>query len=78
MADRFDLEHHILECWRVVDDLALLHKAMEQQSFSEKDGLETLSGIKNLYNLKFSHLFNVFCEERNVDNYSQNDDHFGI
>ena len=59
MADRFDLEQQILECWKVTDDIKLF---ATQDSSDEK-----WQALKTYYDAKFEQLwatFETMCAER--------------
>lgn len=71
----FDLEQEIMQCWNVVDDIDLItshfvdHPDWSEEHFSAKacDAMmNKYFGIKELYSLKFQHLFETFedvCRE---------------
>ena len=52
MADRFDLEHHILECWKITDDIQL----MESQGANTAD----MTSLACVYEFKFKKLWEIF------------------
>lgn len=56
MANRFDLEQHILNCWNVVDDL---------KQFG--DNSEVIQAMEKLYQAKFEKLFECFEEVVRAD-----------
>ena len=60
MADQFELEQAIMNCWQVVDDLKTFTSRYD--NLSHDDQLNILIGIKNLYQLKFEDLFDTFSE----------------
>ena len=62
MADRFDLEQHIMKCWNVTDDIDLLNKNVLEKDISKDDISNFLLGLKTIYNAKFDDLFDTFGE----------------
>lgn len=63
MADRFDLEQQILECWRVTDDISLFVK--------QQASAEDLNALSTYYEQKFNQLWNTFetmCHEGQFNN----------
>jgi hypothetical protein len=52
MPDRFDLEHHILECWKITDDIPL----MESQGANTAD----MTSLACVYEFKFKKLWEIF------------------
>ena len=52
MADRFDLEHNILSCWGITDDITQL----EEQGASAAD----MVSLACVYEYKFKKLWAVF------------------
>jgi hypothetical protein len=60
MKDRFDLEQEIMDCWHMVDDIKAV--SLNLDSLTEDQLANILLGIKDLYQLKFEHLFNTFSE----------------
>ena len=52
MADRFDLEHNILNCWGITDDITQL----EEQGASAAD----MVSLACVYEYKFKKLWAVF------------------
>lgn len=58
MADRFDLEQSILQCWNVTDDIQLLLDSWDEL---DEDGKQNyLIGLQQMYQLKFQKCFNIF------------------
>ena len=58
---RIELEEHIMDCWRVVDDIKTVytvHQDIGELSVDEMSII--LMGIEKLYCLKFQLLFEVF------------------
>ena len=63
MADRFDFEQQIMNCWRVTDDIDLVATMISQSYMGPKDQdrfMNVLIGMKELYNARFEELFNTF------------------
>ena len=58
MADQFDLEQAIMNCWHVVDDIKTV--ASHAQKLSQDDLLNSLTGMSTLYQMKFEDLFKEF------------------
>lgn len=56
MADRFDLEQQILNCWSIIDDLTLL----AESDLSEENRKIFIKGLIVKYELKFDKMFNTF------------------
>jgi len=52
MADRFDLEKHIMDCWNITDDIPLL----EEQGANTAD----MTSLACVYEFKFKKLWEVF------------------
>jgi hypothetical protein len=52
MADRFDLEKAILDCWSITEDI----KLMKEQDAYASD----MVNLACVYNFKFQKLWNVF------------------
>ena len=58
MADRFDLEQQILECWKVTSDIDLFYESMEDMD--EDRRMNYLLGLKEMYELRFNKLWDIF------------------
>jgi hypothetical protein len=54
MADRFDLEEQILECWNITSDIPLL----EEQGASTAD----MTSLATVYEYKFKKLWKTFTQ----------------
>jgi hypothetical protein len=52
MADRFDLEQQILDCWKITDDIAM----MEAQGANTAD----MTSLACVYDYKFERLWEIF------------------
>lgn len=76
MADRFELEQKIMDCWGVVDDVSeLFDYILNSPDFESMDPKQAdkianvLLGLTSIYAIKFENLFNIFedcCREPNV------------
>lgn len=61
MADRFDFEQQIMDCWHVTDDLKCVFEHMMEADTIDRDKIANiLLGMQTLYHLKFEKLFNTF------------------
>ena len=76
MKDRFDLEHDIMNCWSVVDDVDLLMETiMDNPKFSDIPPevcdriANSLMGIKELYEMRFDKLWHTFLDANKLDEY---------
>ena len=58
MADRFDLEQQILECWKVIEDIELLYENLE--SMDDDELMNYLLGLQSMYKLKFNRVWTTF------------------
>jgi hypothetical protein len=58
MTDRFDLEQHILETWRITDDIKDLANNFESMSDDERSNY--LIGLQAIYEVKFQKLWETF------------------
>jgi hypothetical protein len=59
MADRFQLEDQILECWKITDDLPM----MAEQGANTAD----MVSLADVYEFKFKRMWETFekmCQER--------------
>jgi len=66
-VNRFTLEHQIMECWQVVDDIDLLFQSIGDDVFFEgmkpehqAKIMNLLLGMKEMYGLKFDRTFKTF------------------
>ncbi len=62
MADRFDLEQHIMKCWNVTEDIDLLNYNVLEKDMSKDEISNFLLGLKTIYQCKFEDLFDNFSE----------------
>jgi hypothetical protein len=60
MADRFDLEQHIMKCWDVTNDIDLLNKNVLEKDMSTDQISNYLLGLKTIYQCKFEEMFDIF------------------
>lgn len=60
MADRFDLEKNIMQCWNVTDDINLLYENVMEKDLTTDQVANTLLGMKQLYEMKFNKLWDNF------------------
>ena len=77
MKDRFDLEAAIMNCWNVVDDTKLMAEIIIDTDIykgldpKHQDQLSNqLTGIGDLYELRFQKLWNTFLQVNKLDDYS--------
>ena len=49
MADRFDLEQHIMKCWNVTEDIDLLNYNVLEKDMSKDEISNFLLGLKTIY-----------------------------
>ncbi|MDA8977384.1 hypothetical protein N9104_02190 [Pseudomonadales bacterium] len=77
MKDRFDLEAAIMNCWNVVDDTKLMAEMIVDTDMykgldpKHQDQLSNqLTGIGDLYELRFQKLWNTFRQVNKLDDYS--------
>jgi hypothetical protein len=52
MVDRFDLENDIMQCWQIINDIAL----MEEQGAKSAD----MVSLASVYEYKFKKLWSTF------------------
>jgi hypothetical protein len=62
MADRFELEQHIMKCWNVTEDIDLLNYNVLEKDMSKDEISNFLLGLKTIYECKFNDLFDNFSE----------------
>ena len=60
MSDRFDLEQQILDCWNLTNDLEHLNYAVLEYELTKDQIANVLTGLIELYNIKFDITFNTF------------------
>jgi hypothetical protein len=59
--DRFDLEQQIMECWSITTDIENLRVALDS-SMTEDEVDNYLLGLRAIYEVKFTKLFDTFGE----------------
>lgn len=59
-SNRFDLEHEIMNCWRVVDDLKMYYDHSDEMTEDQK--MNMMLGIITIYELRFDKMFKTFEE----------------
>ncbi len=57
---RFDMEQQLLDCWGITDDLDLLMEGVLERDLTKDQVSNILLGMKELYELKFSKLWESF------------------
>ena len=60
MSTQFDLEQHIMQCWNVVDDIALVSRALMDHGSTQDQIANMLIGLKDLYQIRFDETFALF------------------
>ena len=60
MSDRFDFEQQIQKCWIITDDLADIAEAILDKNLDKDQIVNALTGIGQLYELKFNKLWELF------------------
>lgn len=60
MKNRFDFEQEIMGCWSIVDELKLLHEGVLERGLTSDQVSNILSGMTDLYQMKFEILFETF------------------
>lgn len=61
--NRFDFEEMIMRCWNVTEDLSLVCDVFEDTDMQAHDQdrlFNIVNGMKELYDYKFSKLFEAF------------------
>jgi hypothetical protein len=79
--DRFDLEHSIMECWNVTEDISMVTEHFMDSPKWEHippDVADALCnkylGIKELYDIRFQKLWDTFTECFDLDRDSRGED----
>lgn len=72
--DRFDLEHSIMECWNVTEDINMvIEHFMDSPKWKDmppeiEDAIfNKFNGIKELYDIRFQRLWDTFIECFDLD-----------
>jgi hypothetical protein len=60
MSDRFDFEQQIQKCWMITDDISDVTEGILEHDLDKEQIVNTLMGIKQLYELKFNKLWDLF------------------
>ena len=62
MKNRFDFEQQIMDCWGVVDDIAVLNSQFQDapEPMSHDQVANYLLGMETIYQVKFEQLFATF------------------
>ena len=58
--DRFDFEQQIMSCWNVTSDLKDLNEALLESDLTKDQISNILTGIEQLYQIRFDKLFRQF------------------
>lgn len=58
--DRFDFEQQIMSCWNVTSDLKDLNEALLDSDLTKDQISNILTGIEQLYQIRFDKLFRQF------------------
>ena len=59
-ADRFDFEQQIQKCWMITDDISDVAEGILEHDLDKDQIVNALMGIKQLYELKFNKLWDLF------------------
>lgn len=60
MADRFDLEQGIMQCWSIIEDIKALREEVSDKIYTQ-DFLENyLLGLEAIYQVKFEKQWDIF------------------
>jgi hypothetical protein len=60
--DRFDFEQQIQKCWMITDDISDVSEGILDHDLDKDQIVNALMGIKQLYELKFNKLWDLFEE----------------
>lgn len=63
VSDRFDFEQQIIKCWNITNDLKEICDAFmnyESTNFTQDRVVNTLTGVAELYEIKFNKLWELF------------------
>ena len=60
MSDRFDFEQQIMECWKITGDIKSTIEGIDEHELTSHQVLSILSGLKELYEMKFNKLWDCF------------------
>jgi hypothetical protein len=62
MADRFDLEQGIMQCWSITEDIELLRWRHDAGIIDADQVDNFLLGLKTIYDIKFEKLFETYSQ----------------
>ena len=60
MKNRFDFEQEIMGVWNIIEELKVLHEGVLERDLTSDQISNILSGMTELYQLKFEILFSTF------------------
>ena len=60
MKNRFDFEQEIMGCWGIVEEMRTLNEGVLERGLTPDQVSNILSGMTELYQLKFEILFDTF------------------
>lgn len=69
--DRFDFEQQIMKCWQITDQLDTITEGVLEYGWNSDQVSNATIGLKQLYNLEFEKLFDMFnngVHERMISN----------
>jgi len=72
--DRFDFEQQILQCWRVTDDVKDVYEGITEGNLDLTQAGDILNGIRQMYELKFNKLWDLFEDVYMADVRKHTDD----
>lgn len=60
MKNRFDFEQEIMGVWNIIEELKVLHEGVLERDLTNDQVSNILSGMTELYQMKFEILFETF------------------
>ena len=60
MKNRFDFEQEIMGVWNIIEELKVLHEGVLERDLTNDQISNILSGMTELYQMKFEILFETF------------------
>tara|TARA_R110000822_G_scaffold242536_1_gene371608 strand:+ start:284 stop:598 length:315 start_codon:yes stop_codon:yes gene_type:complete len=60
MADRFDFEQQIMECWKITDEIKTVAEGITEDDLSTEQVSTIIHGLAGLYEMKFNKLWDCF------------------
>lgn len=60
--NQFDLEQNIMNCWNICEDLKAVAEAVIEEKLAPDNICNILTGMAELYQIKFDKTFNCFEE----------------